>query len=48
MKIILTESQLKRLNRTITEQIDTEDEERELMNTWYGDDEDEDVDLDCT
>ncbi len=46
MKIILTESQLKRLNRTITEQIDTEDEERELMNTWYGDDEEEDVELD--
>ena len=38
MKIILTESQLKRLNRTITEQIDTDDEERELMNKWYGDD----------
>jgi hypothetical protein len=46
MKIILTESQLKRLNHTITEQIDTEDEERELMNTWYGDDEEEDVELD--
>jgi hypothetical protein len=46
MKIILTESQLKRLNRTITEQIDTEDEERELMNTWYGDDEEDDVELD--
>jgi hypothetical protein len=41
MKIILTTSQLKRLNRTITEQIDTDDEERELMNTWYGDDEED-------
>jgi hypothetical protein len=46
MKIILTESQVKRLNHTIIEQIDTDDEERELMNTWYGDDENEDVELD--
>lgn len=46
MKIILTESQVKRLNHTIIEQIDTDDEERELINTWYGDDEDEDVELD--
>lgn len=46
MKIILTESQLQRLNLTITEQIDTDDEERELMNSWYGDDEDEDEEID--
>jgi hypothetical protein len=39
MKIILTEKQLRRLNkRIVTEQIDTEDEENELMKSWYGDD----------
>jgi hypothetical protein len=30
----------------LEEQIDTEDDERELMAQWYGDDEDEDVELD--
>ena len=42
MKIILTEGQVKRLNdRIISEQIDTDDEERELMAQWYGDDEED-------
>jgi hypothetical protein len=35
-----------RVSSDMGEQIDTEDEERELMNTWYGDDEEEDVELD--
>lgn len=47
MKIILTEEQLRRLNNSIvTEQIDTEDEENELMAQWYGDEEDEEEELD--
>lgn len=42
MKIQITEQQLIRLNRRIiSEQIDSDDEEKELMQLWYGDDEDE-------
>lgn len=44
MNIILTEEQLKRLNRLINEQIDTDDEEKELMARWYGDDEEDEYD----
>lgn len=47
MKIILTEEQLRRLNNGIvTEQIDTEDDEKELMSQWYGDDEDDEDEFD--
>jgi hypothetical protein len=42
MKIIITEQQLIHLNRRIiSEQVDSDDEERDLMQLWYGDDEDE-------
>jgi hypothetical protein len=42
MRIQITEQQLIHLNRRIiSEQIDSDDEEKELMQLWYGDDEDE-------
>jgi hypothetical protein len=42
MRIQITEQQLIRLNRRIiSEQIDSDDEEKDLMQLWYGDDEDE-------
>jgi hypothetical protein len=37
----ITEAQIKRLIQKIAEEIDTEDEEGELMTQWYGGDEDD-------